>query len=150
MVVTTKLFGLALAPLYAAIAQVESDRGATSANVYQLRTLYIADVNRITRDWNRNANASGVTPFPIYTAADQTDEAMSREIMAIYWTHYGKVYAARTGKPVTYEVLARIHNGGPYGWKKRSTLRYWERVKDVLIHGDFSAEDGRGQNNKKE
>ena len=37
MVVTTKLFGLALAPLYAAIAQVESDCGATSANVYQLK-----------------------------------------------------------------------------------------------------------------
>lgn len=150
MVVTTKLFGLALAPLYAAIAQVESDRGATSANVYQLKTLYVADVNRIVRGWNRNAGASGVTPFPIFTAADRMNEAASREMMALYWTHYGRVYAAQTGRPVTYEVLARIHNGGPNGWKKRSTLRYWARVKDVMVHGDFSAEDGRGQNNEKE
>ena len=141
MVVTTKLFGLALAPLYAAIAQVESDRGATSANVYQLRTLYIADVNRIVRDWNRNANASGVTPFPIFTAADRTDEAMSREMMAIFWTHYGRVYVTRTGKPVTYEVLARIHNGGPYGWRKPSTKRYWLKVKAAMEKDFGSAEN---------
>lgn len=148
MVVTRKLFGIALAPLYAAIAQVESDRGATSANVYQLKTLYVADVNRIVGRWNRNANVADEPQFPTFTAADRTNEKTSREIMAIYWTHYGKVYAARTGKPVTYEVLARIHNGGPYGWKKPSTKRYWAKVKAAMEN--FSREDARGKNNEKE
>ena len=32
----------------------------------------------------------------------------------------------------TYEVYARIWNGGPDGWKKRSTLKYWKKVKKEL------------------
>ena len=44
----TNLFGVALAPLYAAIADVESDNGKTSGNVYQISPVYVADVNRIT------------------------------------------------------------------------------------------------------
>ena len=30
------------------------------------------------------------------------------------------------------EVLARIHNGGPRGHKKKATLAYWQRVKKEL------------------
>ena len=37
------LFGIALAPLFAAIAQVESNNGQTSKNVYQLTQKYIDD-----------------------------------------------------------------------------------------------------------
>lgn len=44
---TTTLFGIALAPLFAAIAQVESENGKTSDNVYQLQRVYLDDVGRI-------------------------------------------------------------------------------------------------------
>jgi hypothetical protein len=30
------------------------------------------------------------------------------------------------------EVIARLHNGGPKGMQKRSTVRYWLRVKQEL------------------
>ena len=30
------------------------------------------------------------------------------------------------------EVIARLHNGGPRGMQKQSTIRYWLRVKRVL------------------
>lgn len=116
-----QLFGLALAPLYAAIAQVESDRGATSANVYQLRNIYIDDVNRIcSRE---------------FLYEDRYNKAHSEDMMAVYWKYYGRRYQEITGKVPTYEVLARIHNGGPDGWRKDCTLGYWARVKRVLEGG---------------
>lgn len=32
-----------------------------------------------------------------------------------------------------YEKMARIHNGGPQGHTKASTLRYWRRVQGFLL-----------------
>jgi len=47
---------------------------------------------------------------------------------------YMKRYATekRLGRPVTQEDIARIHNGGPNGYKKKSTEKYWQKVKKVL------------------
>ena len=30
------------------------------------------------------------------------------------------------------EAIARIHNGGPMGWRKESTKPYWEKVKKAM------------------
>jgi len=51
---------------------------------------------------------------------------------------YMKRYATkrRLGREPTQEDIARIHNGGPNGYKKkRATQRYWEKVKRVLERG---------------
>jgi transglutaminase-like putative cysteine protease len=113
------IFCLPAVPLFNAIAQVESDRGATSSNVYQIRKIYVKDVNRFSKcKW-----------FEI----DVMNKRYSEEMMREYWYHYASRYRLNESKPVTYEVLARIHNGGPNGYKKASTLAYWERVKKVLI-----------------
>ena len=47
---------------------------------------------------------------------------------------YMKRYATerRIGRKVTQEDIARIHNGGPIGWKKDSTNKYWAKVKKIL------------------
>ena len=47
---------------------------------------------------------------------------------------YMKRYATekRLGREVTQEDIARIHNGGPNGHKKKATLKYWEKVKKLL------------------
>lgn len=117
---TTTLFGLALAPLYAAIAQVESDNGKTSDNIYQLRVLYVHDCNRIT---------NGKYDF---RERDRYVRWMSERMMYEYWKFYGGMYESIVGKMPTYEVLARIHNGGPDGWKKADTVPYWWKVKKVM------------------
>ena len=44
---TSTLFGVALATLFSTIAQVESNNGQKSKNVYQLSRTYVDDVNRI-------------------------------------------------------------------------------------------------------
>ena len=119
-----QLFGLALAPLYLAIAQVESQCGKTSDNVYQISDIYIRDVNRIMPGLHFSTGAKFI-------------RESSECAMRVYWNHWGKHYQEKTGKPVTYEVLARIHNGGPLGWKKPETLAYWNKVRDELVLTEY-------------
>lgn len=38
----------------------------------------------------------------------------------------------RLGREVTQEDIARIHNGGPNGYKKECTKKYWSKVKKIL------------------
>jgi len=131
---TMTLFGLALAPLYAAIAQVESDNGKTSPNIYQIdegTTCYTSDVNRI---WKQHCAVYGLTYRPFPPEAKFSRPA-AEKMMMVYWYHWGVHYQKKTGKPVTYEVLARIHNGGPLGWKKPSTKAYWSKVQAVMKGG---------------
>lgn len=112
------VFGLSLSALFSAIAMVESDRGATSDNVYQIRDIYIDDINRIYGlDVAYNAKYCRVK---------------AELLMVLYWMHYGERYQRITGNPPDSEVLARIHNGGPDGWKKKSTEGYWARVKAAM------------------
>lgn len=84
----------------------------------QLWAIYIKDVNRIV----------GTD----YIHDDAFNEEKAKEIVRIYLIHYGKRYERLTGKIATYEILSRIHNGGPNGWKKESTIKYWNKVKNEM------------------
>lgn len=108
-----------------AIATAESSNRATavgdggkSVGMYQIGKLYVDDVN----------NIYGTS----YKYTDRLNPVISREITAKYLAHYGKVYTRRTGKKPTVEVYARIHNGGPNGYKKKATIKYWRKVRNVL------------------
>jgi len=57
------------------------------------------------------------------------DRAKARIVVSAYLDRYGTQYEKRTGHVATVEVLARIHNGGPRGYAKKATLRYWKRVQ---------------------
>jgi len=50
---------------------------------------------------------------------------------------YMKRYATprRLGREVTMQDIARIHNGGPNGYKKQATIKYWEKVEKILNAG---------------
>jgi|CXWL01.1.fsa_nt_gi hypothetical protein len=50
--------------------------------------------------------------------------------LAIFWL-YMSIYATsdRLGRMPTDEDRARIHNGGPDGWRNPNTLEYWRKVK---------------------
>lgn len=112
--------------IYSAIAEVESNNNDSVYNVkedaagrYQIRPIYLRDVNRIS-----NSN---------YMLEDRFDQVKALEMVRIYTSHYASIYRKRTGKPVTDEVIARIHNGGGYrGALKQSTEKYWEKVKKAL------------------
>ena len=112
--------------VYDAIKEVESggdckaigDNGK-AVGAYQIHETYVKDANRI----------SGKS----YTLEDRYDEKKSLEIVKIVTTYYGNYYKKKTGKEVTPEIIARIHNGGASGWNKSSTISYWNKVKSKLI-----------------
>ena len=61
---------------------------------------------------------------------DCYDEKYAKKIVRAYMKRYAT--KKRLGREVTDEDRARIHNGGPNGWKRKSTLSYWENVKEKL------------------
>ena len=125
MILAMMLFGLNLDPLFLALAEVESTSGTRSANVYQINDLYIKDVNRITS----HNTATNVLSFQI---RDKYSKYKSQDMMLVYWKYYGSIYRDKTGKTPTFEVLSRIHNGGPVGYDKPSTTNYWNKVRRAL------------------
>lgn len=114
-----------LALLLPALAKVESNNQARAVGdngravgILQIHPKYVQDVNRIA--------GTG------YTLEDRKNPRKSFQMAAIYLTHYGKAYHRTTGKQPTLEVLARIHNGGPFGYRMAATGKYWSKVKRHL------------------
>ena len=59
---------------------------------------------------------------------DVKDKAYAERIIEAYMQRYAReAWAAKD-----WETLARIHNGGPRGHKKKATVPYWQKVKAVL------------------
>jgi hypothetical protein len=56
--------------------------------------------------------------------SDCKSEAYARKIVIAYWTRYAPNWS--------FETLSRVHNGGPTGHKKTSTLDYWRKVQKKL------------------
>jgi len=100
-----------------AIIHVES-RGDTLAHnikedavgVLQIRPIMVKEVNRILR-------------FDKYTLQDRWDKQKSIEMFNVIRQH--------TPNP-TNEKIARNWNGGPNGYRKNSTLKYWQKVQQQL------------------
>lgn len=56
--------------------------------------------------------------------ADCKDEAYARQIVRAYLCRYVKTWDDQT--------VARTHNGGPSGAKRKSTIKYWQKVRKHL------------------
>lgn len=52
----------------------------------------------------------------------------SEQVMRRYWLRY----CSSAFNDGNWEVLSRIHNGGPKGHKKKATLSYWKKVKAYM------------------
>ena len=91
---------------------------------FQLTKIYVDDVNRIQRI-SHNDKYSVYHPWKYY---HRKNPACSRWMVRTYI----KYYSGKIGKEATFEDMARIHNGGPDGWKKESTKVYWEKVKRAI------------------
>lgn len=56
--------------------------------------------------------------------SDCTDEAYARRIVVAYLSRYCKSWSD--------ETVARVHNGGPKGYRKAATVKYWRKVEKNL------------------
>ena len=54
----------------------------------------------------------------------------SKNVGNAYMSRYAT--EARLGHAPTDEDFARIHNGGPNGWRNSETLKYWYKVQAIL------------------
>lgn len=52
---------------------------------------------------------------------------LSIRVLNAYMNRYCK--HSRLGRPITAEDIARIHNGGPNGWRSPATLGYWQELQ---------------------
>ena len=80
----------------------------------QIRPIMLREVNRILR------KQKSIKRFSL---EDRWDCGLSKEMFYIWrrWHHEGS----------SDEVIARNWNGGPRGWKKKSTQHYWAKVKKL-------------------
>ena len=88
-----------------------------AVGVYQIHKIYVDDVNRIFRK-------------RVFTYSDRESPAQSQRMVTIYLQHYAT--DRRLGRAVTVIDLARIHNGGPNGWRKKATLAYGRKFNRIL------------------
>lgn len=110
-------------PLIAAIEQVESggDKtalgdGGQAIGILQIHKCVVDDVNRVFHlKWSH-------------------EDMYKPEYARMVFRRYMQIYATeeRLGRPVTDEDRARIWVGGPRGWQKESTVKYWLKVKQQM------------------
>ncbi len=91
---------------------------------YQIKKIYVDDANRIARLLNWPDGE-------YWTYEDRLNKYRSRTMTHLYagWWAKHSLWEIKQSGMDTYEAVARIHNGGPNGWKKESTKPYWEKVK---------------------
>ena len=85
--------------------------GGWSHGPYQISAAYLQDANEYLG-----------TNYTLRQVID--DDAVAVAVMCGYWNRY-----LPADREVTYELLARIHNGGPKGYLKDATEEYWRKVK---------------------
>jgi hypothetical protein len=94
------------------------DVGSLSCGPYQIKEAYWKDARLkggdLMGDWKKCT-----ATFPCSEAAVQG-----------YMERYA--VTSRLGHNPTCEDFARIHNGGPNGFKNPNTIAYWGRVKKCL------------------
>lgn len=86
--------------------------------VLQIHRVVVEDVNRVYK--------------MAYTHQEMADPRKAKHVAELYLRYWGGQYAKQVGRPASLEVLARIWNGGPDGWKKKSTMGYWKKVRQQL------------------
>lgn len=109
--------------LVEAISIVESEGDSTAyckseraAGLLQIRPIMVREVNRI----------EGKQRFKL---SDRWNVNKSIEMFFIYSEYYSNVYNETR---YIYENISRRWNGGPNGHKKKSTISYWKKVKELL------------------
>ena len=94
-----------------------------STGPYQIMKAYHTDAMRVDQK------------LPAYDSLKGSNSISNSErVMQAYSDRY--TTAARFGREPTFEDFARNHNGGPNGYKKDSTIAYFEKVKANLPRKD--------------
>lgn len=107
---------------------LEIGDGGLAYGALQIHACYVEDANSF-------ANES-------WTHEDAFDRKIAIDIFVAYMRRYAN--EDRLGRYATAEDIARIHNGGPLGYRKAATDDYWRKVKAELIRrGAYDLANGK-------
>ncbi|MFA5234744.1 MAG: hypothetical protein WC390_10125 [Sulfurimonas sp.] len=126
------IWAISVAKLLAAILLVEcggnlnppDGDGGKSIGPYQIKRAYWID-SKTPGKW-QDCKAQNSTEKEKLRAKNY-----SEQVILNYWKRYGSKFLDSMSIK-DCEKLARIHNGGPVGYKKQSTIKYWSKVKRHL------------------
>ena len=90
--------------------------GSPSVGLLQIRPIMVREVNRILKKQGEEKR---------FKLSDRKDADKSIEMFNIW----ADAYHLKS----SYEKMARNWNGGPKGFKKPSTVRYWTKVNNYVI-----------------
>tara|TARA_R100000657_G_C4651954_1_gene96268 strand:+ start:354 stop:875 length:522 start_codon:yes stop_codon:yes gene_type:complete len=90
--------------------------GSPSVGLLQIRPIMVREVNRILRKQGEEKR---------FKLSDRKDANSSIEMFNIW----ADAYHCKS----SYEKMARNWNGGPKGFKKPSTVHYWNKVNNYVI-----------------
>jgi len=88
--------------------------------ILQIHEAYVKDANELS------IRGGGKR----FTHNDMFSQLYSINVFCLYMQRYAT--EKRLGRSPTQEDIARIHNGGLNGFRKDSTLKYWEKVQVEL------------------
>ena len=88
-----------------------------SVGLLQIRRVMVDEINRILKERNDTIR---------YKYRDRWSASKSIEMYYIWKDYHHKNSSA--------ETIARNWNGGTYGYKKISTIKYWAKVKSKMIN----------------
>ena len=101
-------------------------------------------IRQVESGGNDNAIGDGgkaIGPYQIHRVYWEDAVEYDKSLGGTYQDCYNPDYARRVviayltryaPKNATAEDLARVHNGGPKGYKKSATTKYWSKVKKEL------------------
>lgn len=99
---------------------------------YHIRPVMVQEVNRIMKLQKLEAR---------YTHEDALNERLAKHMVVVHMRYWGRQYEKVTGCKATIEVLARIHNGGAFGYNYQSSWDYGIRAsnlyEDMKKNGDL-------------
>lgn len=98
-------------------AEAIGDQGR-SIGAYQIMEGYFKDAQQFDKSLKK------------YKYADVKKDDVARKVIKAYLLRYCN--KRRLGREPTFEDMARCHNGGPNGYKKKATIKYWKRVKKEM------------------
>lgn len=104
-----------------------------------LHAIHMVESNGRFTNVPRSDNGLAIGPFQIHKSywfdsriegkwEDCEDYDYSVRVVNAYMNRYAKQALIDRD----FEKIARIHNGGVYGYKKESTKKYWVKVKKYL------------------